>query len=83
MGIISVTAEIYTTWLEKHSFKVINVQPNGVVRLKHLLKSIDEKSAVHWTTPHLTLPVVIKVLILTKSYHLYMMSIPTHQNLVN
>ena len=82
-GIISVTAELYTTWLEKQSFTVINVQPNGVVQLKHLLKSVDEKSVVHWTTPHLTLLGMKKVLILVQSYHVYVVYIPPHQNLVN
>ena len=56
---------------------------NGVVRLKHPLKSIDSKFTMHWTTPHLAFPGMLNVLILMNSVHVDGTSIPSHQNIIN
>ena len=57
------------------------MQKNGVVRLKHPLKSIDEKSTVYWTTHCLTFPDMENMQVFMKPEHLYVASIPSHQNL--
>ena len=55
------TTETYTTWLDYPSLIVTNTKINGVVKLKHVMKSIGEKNTVYWTTTHLTLIGMVNV----------------------
>ena len=75
-GRIKTTTEVYTTWLEKTYLTVIKMKVNGVVKLKHTLMYIDEKTIVHWTTSHLTFIDMVNVPKLINSEHLDMTSIP-------
>ena len=47
---------------------------NGVVKLKHTLMYIDEKTIVHWTTSHLTFIDMVNVPKFMNSEHLDMTS---------
>ena len=56
---------------------------NGVVNLKYLLKSVDTRSTLHYPTPNLTLNGILNVPLFMNSEHLDVISIPSHQNLIN
>ena len=47
MGRMNVTTEAYTPLLDKSLLTAINVLINGVVLLKHMMRSIYAKSTVH------------------------------------
>ena len=83
MGRMNVTTELYTTWLDKPLLTVINMQTNGVVRMKHPLKFIDEKPTLHWTTPNLTFPGMVNLQVFINLNNSYDISIPYHQSLIN
>ena len=61
MGRMDVTTEVSTKWLDHPLSTVINTKSNGVVQQKHLLRSLDAKSTVHYTTLHLYLLVMVNI----------------------
>ena len=77
------TTELYTTWLDQSLFKVINMQKNGVVNLKHPLNSIGAKSTLHWKTPHITFIGIVNIQVFVNSNHLDAAYIPSRQSLTN